>query len=383
MANVSVIKNQTMAGVPEKERGRGALSTFSRVGKYTLMRLLALGISLVVGIYLTIVIVNFGGYFDEIRISRIYDDIHMHVTTHEDLKLLPMETQREIIETMIYTEIKHLGLDIPFPIRSVRYFRDAITLDLGRARQMVSGDGSSDVRRIILERIPATLVLFGLVDLLLFFLCLFGSLFLSRRYGSRLDKTILGLAPTSAAPGWFYGIFILLLFAFWVPILPFGGMVEAPPPACPFAYAWSLLQHLILPVIAMLISAVFMGVYAWRTFFLIYSSEDYVDMAKAKGLKGSTIEREHILRPALPPIITSFAFMIIGLWGGAIIFERIFNWPGIGRMFFEAITYGETAVIVGGTVISAYLLMLVLFLLDIFYALVDPRVKVGGEGRKV
>jgi peptide/nickel transport system permease protein len=115
---------------------------------------------------------------------------------------------------------------------------------------------------------------------------------------------------------------------------------------------------------------------------MIYSSEDYVEMAKAKGLNSRDIERRYVLRPTLPTIITQFAFLLIGVWTGAPIFETIFNWPGLGRQLFLAVGLYDIPVIVGSTVISAYLLVITLFLLDFIYALVDPRVKVGSEGSR-
>jgi peptide/nickel transport system permease protein len=126
-----------------------------------------------------------------------------------------------------------------------------------------------------------------------------------------------------------------------------------------------------------------LGSFTQRTFFLIYSSEDYVDMAKAKGLTSKDIERRYILRPTLPTIITNFALTLIAMWTGAIIFETVFGWPGLGRQMYRAITAYETAVVVGEAVVYAYLLALTIFLLDFIYALVDPRVKIGGgsEGR--
>ena len=122
---------------------------------------------------------------------------------------------------------------------------------------------------------------------------------------------------------------------------------------------------------------VFQSVFGWRTFFLIFAMEDYVEMARAKGLPNSAVERRYILRPTLPNIITRFALMLIGLWTGAILLETVFNWPGLGRLFYQAVGLYDTPVIVGNTVIYAYLLALTVFLLDFIYALVDPRVKVG------
>jgi peptide/nickel transport system permease protein len=247
---------------------------------------------------------------------------------------------------------------------------------------MASDSGSKTVRLILLERLPPTLLLFASSNLILFVLSLFAALYLSRSYGSMLDKLTITLAPTSSAPAWFYGLFLILIFAAIFQILPFGGMVAAPPPEEPLQYLLSLLRHLALPVSAILLSNMFLGAYTWRTFFLIYSSEDYVEIARAKGLNSKAIERRYILRPTLPFIITSFALTLIQLWLGAIILETVFNWPGLGRALFQAIGLYDTPVIVGSTVIYAYLLAITVFLLDFIYALVDPRVKIGEGTRR-
>lgn len=353
-----------------------------RVGKYILVRAISLGLAVVVGVYLTILIANMGGHVDEIRKAQIWERVAIGVFADETLRMLPRQERESIIKDKVALEAERLGLDRPFLVRSFSYLGDALSLNLGRAQHLTSDAGSREIRLILLERLPATLALFATANLLLFFGAIFVALFLSRRYGSILDKTIIALAPTSAAPSWFYGIFLILIFAVLLQLLPFGGMVKAPPPESMLEYALSLLKHMILPVAAIVISAIFIAIYSWRTFFLIHSSEDYVEMAKAKGLSSWAIERRYVLRPTLPPIITNFAFMLIGMWTGAIILETVFNWPGLGRLLYEAIALYDTPVIVGAVVVYAYLLVLTLFLLDIIYAMVDPRVKVGSGDRK-
>jgi peptide/nickel transport system permease protein len=193
---------------------------------------------------------------------------------------------------------------------------------------------------------------------------------------------VIGLSPTSSAPPWFYGVFLLLIFAAILNVLPFGGMLSAPPPKETGAYLLDLGKHLVLPVTAWMLSYFFSNVYNWRTFFLIFSMEDYVELARAKGLSSRAIERRYILRPTLPNIITSFALMLITLWQGAILTETIFNWPGLGEMLYSAIQNFDSPVIIGSTVIFAYLLAITVFSLDFIYALVDPRVRVGSGGPK-
>ena len=217
-------------------------------------------------------------------------------------------------------------------------------------------------------------------NFILFFTTLFLALALSRKYGSFWDKIIIGMSPTSSAPSWLYGIFLILIFAAILKILPFGGVIDAPVPKDFLGRSLSVLRHLILPASSLIISQFFYSIYNWRTFFLIYSSEDYVEMAKAKGLPSRDVERRYILRPTLPTIITAFALLLIGTWTGAIITETVFQWPGLGRVTFRAIGLYDTPVIVGTTIIYAYLLAITVFLLDIVYALVDPRVKIGGGG---
>jgi len=369
---------------PEEEKKIGS-STFSRVARYTLVRMVMLFLMVLVGVYLTVLVANMGGYVDEIRRGSIREQVSIRIFGDEsaEMKRLSAEEKNRLIEQQVALEEKRLGLDKPFIVRSFAFLKDAIILDLGHADMMFSDSGSKTVRLILLERLPPTLVLWGLANLVLFFLSLFIALFLSRRYGSSLDRLVIAFAPTSSAPAWFYGLFLILIFAAVLQILPFGGMVDAPPPESPVAYALSVGKHLILPVFAILISAVFLNAYRWRTFFLIYSSEDYVEMAKAKGLSSREIERRYVLRPTLPTIITSFALLLITLWTGAIILETVFNWPGLGRALFRAIGLYDTPVIVGSTVIYAYLLAVTVFLLDFIYALVDPRVRIGGGGRRV
>jgi peptide/nickel transport system permease protein len=356
------------------------LDTVNRVARYSVLRLLTMAATVVVGLYLTILIANMGGYIDTIRLAQVREDITARVLNNVANRNLTTEARTKLIQEQIAIQEHRLGMDQPFILRSFAFLKDAITLNLGRAINMASNSGSNQVRNIILERLPPTLVLFAAADIILFILALFFALALSRQYGSFFDKLLIALTPLSSAPGWFYGIFLILIFAAVLKVLPFGGMVDAPPPPLAFDYFLSLLKHMILPVMAYTLSQIFLNIFTWRTFFLIYSSEDYVDMAKAKGLSANDIQNKYILRPTLPTIITSFALLIIFTWTGAPIFETVFNWPGLGRALYQAVGLFDTPVIIGETVIFSYLLAITVILLDFVYAIVDPRVKIGDEG---
>ena len=363
--------------IPETVPTKKATRPLSRVLRYVAVRILTLFVTVIIGVYLTVMIANMGGYVDQIQRAQIREEVQQHALNNPSFKAMSVEDKNRRMAELIALREKRVGLDQPFAVRSFRFLTNALTLNLGWTQNMTSDSGSKQVRNIMLERLPSTLLLFATANILLFFSSIYVALALSRRYGGTLDKLIVSMAPTGSAPGWFYGIFLIVIFAAIFRILPYGGMVSAPPPENLVDYSLSVIQHLILPVLAITLSTIFLNIYNWRTFFLIYSSEDYVDMAKAKGLNDRLLERRYILRPTLPNIISTFALTLISLWQGAPILESVFNWPGLGSTIVQAIGLYETSVIVGTTVVFAYLLAMTVFVLDFIYTLVDPRVKLG------
>lgn len=354
-------------------------TAFGRLMRYSAVKLVSLFVTVVIGIFLTIMIANMGGYVDQMMKAEIRDRITIQVQMNPAFKQLDPQLKNELIAERIQNEVERLDLDQPLIVRTLRFMKNALTLRLGRSQSMTADDGSRNVRQIILQRLPYTLLLMGTAELILFFSTLLLALALSMHYGSFWDKVIITLSPSSAIPAWFYGIFLILLFASVLKILPFGGVIDAPVPDSFIERALSVLKHMILPASSLILSSFFISIYDWRTFFLIYSSEDYVDMAKAKGLEPRNVQRRYVLRPTLPTIITSFALLLITIWTGAIITETVFNWPGLGVVTYKAIGLYDTPVIVGTTIIYAYLLAMTVFLLDFVYAIVDPRVKISGE----
>jgi peptide/nickel transport system permease protein len=351
----------------------------SRIIKYLLKRGIIIFLTVVAAVYITIWIANMGGYVDEIVRGELYLSISQSIRQNPAYRHFNETQIKKLIDSLYTNELERIGFNKPFIYRSFIYLRDALSLNLGRALWISSDSGSRNVRIIILERLPNTVLLFTTTQLILFFIGLFAGLFLSRKYGSIADRLSVLLAPLSSLPGWFYGIFLILIFASFFRILPYGGMVDVPPPEDTWSYALSVLKHMILPVMSWLIAYLFINIYVRRTFFLIFSSEDYVELAKAKGLPESIIQRRYILRPTLPPIITDFSLTLIGSWMGAIITERVFNWPGIGSLFYLASVMFDTPILVGLVVIYAYLLAITVFVLELVYAAVDPRIRVGGR----
>ena len=266
MSDDSQSLQQPVETQPESRRE----SAFSRIAKYSGGRIVSLFITVVIGVYLTILIANMGGYVDQIRKGQIRDNLYARLGTDQTYKQLPESEKQTYADALIALEEKRLGLDQPFVLRSLRFLMDALTMNLGRAQFMSSDTGSRQVRLIITERLGTTLLLMGTSNLFLFFATIFIALGLSRNYGTFFDRFFIALSPTSAMPAWFYGIFLILIFAAVLKILPFGGIIDSPPPRTTMGYALNVLKHLIMPASALIISSFFSSVYNWRTFFLIF-----------------------------------------------------------------------------------------------------------------
>ncbi len=355
-----------------------------RFVRYALGRLVILAITVVVGLYFALLVANLGGKIDEVHRANILwqagnivgqDPAHRDKTPAERVALA-----RQLAAKMEEAS----GLNRHIMLRTAEWLPQGLTLQLGESLRLRSLQPRMPserrvVRLLILERIPNTLLLMGVTNLLYFFVSLSVGLFLSRRYQSWLDKLFVWLSPMSTVPGWFYGVFLITIFAGMLRWFPFGGMYPVPPPESSFLYALGVLRHTVLPFFAVFLSVFFYSVYAWRTFFLIYAGEDYVEMAEAKGLPERSINRRYILRPTLPTILTSLVVTMIGIWSGSVLLEQLFAWPGLGDLYYRAIVVQDTAVIVGLTVVYAYLLAITIFVLEIAYGLVDPRIRLGGK----
>ena len=142
-----------------------ANSTFMRLLKYAALRLVTLAITVTIGVYLTILIANMGGYVDTIMRNEIRDNTTQAMIANPAFRNLASDVRAKLIQERIASEVNRLGLNQPFALRSFRYLTNALTLNLGRAINMTSDQGSKSVRLILLERLPATLLLTGTSEL--------------------------------------------------------------------------------------------------------------------------------------------------------------------------------------------------------------------------
>ncbi|PZC51260.1 MAG: peptide/nickel transport system permease protein [Chloroflexi bacterium] len=280
-----------------------------------------------------------------------------------------LNTQREERE-------KLYGLDKKWHQRLPDMLWRLMVLDLGEARTLRSFDGSPKVTTIVLERLPYTMVLITSASIITAVAGLAIGVKLATKVGSKFDRIVSYMSAISyALPAWWTGILFILIFAFQLRILPAGGIHSTPPPEQGLLRLIDLIYHAILPIITLVLVSLGAWIYTVRTMVLNTSQEFFVTVARAKGLPERTVTLKYILRVAAPPIVTNLVLGLAASLGGAILTETVFNWPGMGRLYYDAILAADEAVIVALTFIFALLYVTARFVLEVLYLILDPRIR--------
>ncbi|OGC56096.1 peptide ABC transporter permease [candidate division WWE3 bacterium RIFCSPHIGHO2_01_FULL_48_15] len=269
------------------------------------------------------------------------------------------------------------GLDKPWYTRLPQSTLRVITFDLGEARTLRSFSGSNAVSDIVLERLPNTLIMM----LPSFFLvAVFGlsiGVWAATHVGGRIDRLLSFFAVSSnAIPAWWISMLAIVVFGVVLNILPTGGMYSAPPPVGDISRFLDLAKHAILPIMSLTLVSIGPYMYAIRAMTIRTAQQPFVAYARARGFSESRIRWRYILLPAAPPISTSLVLGLVGSFSGAILTETIFNWQGMGRLYYDALSgTPDEGLVVALTVIYALMFMVSRFVLDVLYIRLDPRVR--------
>ncbi len=265
-----------------------------------------------------------------------------------------------------------LGLDQPAYIQYWRWLKGMLTLDFGNSFM----DGRP-VLAVIEERLPATFLLSGLSEILLFLVAVPLGILAAYYQGRWLDRfTSIFSFVGFAMPTFWLALMLMLIFGVQLGWLPVSGMMEVGSEYLPwYQRLGDVVQHLILPLVVTTYGGLASVSRYARTSMLEVIRQDYIRTARAKGLSEFQVVFRHALPNALIPIITLLGLSLPNLIGGSFIIESIFAWPGMGRLGFEAIMSRNITLVMGIGVISALLTLLGNFLADLGYALADPRVR--------
>lgn len=282
------------------------------------------------------------------------------------------------IQNQIDQRTKILGLDEPWysPQRIGLTMYKILFLDFGHATFLTSDSGSSDVKDIIFEKLPRTILLFTTATIIISVIGIFLGALSASKVGSVIDRITSSFAIISSSfPVWWIGMLMIFLFAFTYQIFPARATPDIP--SSEPGYIVSLLYHMALPLITIVMIGFGSWAYLVRNFMVGIIQEDFIMAKRTIGIKQKKIIYSHALKNAAPPIVTILALSLSGSLGGAIITEAVFDWPGMGRLYFEAITVMDLPVIIGATYILTVFFLVSIFIADLLYGYFDPRVRTG------
>lgn len=260
-----------------------------------------------------------------------------------------------------------MGLDRPWTIQYVRWLGRVVRGDLGRS--YITGE---QVGIRLARAIPRTLQL----TLTAYALGLSGAVALgvlsaTRRYTLADHLTTATGFVGIAMPSFWLGILLMYLFAVKLRWLPTVGMYSVGREG----EFWDGLRHMIMPVFVLAFTEVAALSRYVRSSLLEVLQQDYIRAARAKGLPERVVVYRHALRNALIPVITQMGLSLAGLVGGALVVERLFAWPGMGRLTVDAVFQQDYPVIMGANILFSLLIVMGNLAADVAYAVVDPRVK--------
>jgi ABC-type dipeptide/oligopeptide/nickel transport system permease component len=255
---------------------------------------------------------------------------------------------------------EHLGLDKPLPVRYVHYLGQIARGNLGRSIQQNRPvvDELADAWPATLQLTLSALVLAALVGVT--------AGIVSAVWPNSLFDAMARLASLFglSMPVFWTGLVLIVVFAFWLPWLPVGG-IGSP-------------SHLVLPSVALALPSIAMIARMTRSSVLDVLREDYVRTARAKGVAERLVVAKHTLRNASIPILTLLGLQAGQLLGGAVLTETVFAWPGLGRLMVKANFARDYVLLQGAVLVFALAFVVVNLIVDLSYGALDPRVSRQG-----
>lgn len=259
------------------------------------------------------------------------------------------------------------GLDRPLIVQFFSYLGNALTGDLG-----VSFRNGDPVTATLLDRLPATVSL-GLVGIVIALLIAVPAGIWSALREGRVSDTIVRITSQFgvSVPDFWLGILLIALFSStlgWLPTSGYRPLFDDP-------LGW--LRHIILPGLTVgLVAAAILTRYI-RSAVLEVAAMGYVRTARSKGLPPQVVTMRHTVRNALVPILTITGIQLATILGGVIVVEVVFAWPGLGRLVYNAVAARDYPVIQGAVLLMAALFLLINLIVDVLYAVVDPRIRLS------
>jgi len=267
-------------------------------------------------------------------------------------------------------QLRHaLGLDQPLLVQYVKWLTTVLSGDFG-----MSIATSLPVSHLVLPKFGNTVVL-AAASLLLSLVVGFGiGVFAAARAGSKFDRATMSITLVfGSIPPYWLGLVLVMIFALTLRWLPTTGMYDIIDPGG----VRDVLRHLVLPAVATAAAPAAIITRMVRTSMVEILAQDYVRVARAKGIPRHVILWRHVLRNALPPIATITGLQLGYLLGGALFTEVVFAWPGLGYQLDSSIVARDVPVVQAAVMLIALMFVLVNLAVDMLNAVIDPRIRVS------
>jgi peptide/nickel transport system permease protein len=266
-----------------------------------------------------------------------------------------------------------LNLDDPLPLRYLNWIGDAVTGDFGRSYRT-----NEPVSQAIVERLPVTAEIGILAIIIALLVAIPVGILSAYRAGTRTDKLI---SSTSfgllAVPNFMVAILLILIFAVWLGVLPATGWVNfTDNPVQNFRSA-------LLPALSLAIAEMAVYTRLLRTDMIATLQQDFVTMARVKGVSNRRILFRHALRPSSFSLMTVAGVQVGAIIGGSVVIETLFAVPGVGRLLLESVLVRDLLMVQGVALVIAVSYVVVNFIVDILYSYLDPRISHGRSAARV
>ncbi|WEX11442.1 ABC transporter permease [Chelativorans sp. AA-79] len=263
-----------------------------------------------------------------------------------------------------------MGLDRPVSTRYLDWLGGMVVGDFGRSITY-----SSPVIDLVAERLAVSLPLAVIALALSTAIALPVGVFAASRRGRAADTVTMGVAQVGVAvPNFWFALLLVYVFAVGLRLVPAGGF---PGWGDDWSGHWRALKALVLPAISLALPQAAILARVTRSAMVEVLGEDYIRTARAKGLPRRMVLWRHALRNAMIPVLTILGLQFAFLLAGTIIIENVFYLPGLGRLIFQAISQRDLIVVEGVVMLLVASVILINFLVDLCYAVVDPRLRVG------
>lgn len=283
-----------------------------------------------------------------------------------------MTSEQQVTDPATLERMRELyGLDKPPVVQLLRYIYSVFTLDLGYSYRQ-----NAPVLDIILAQLPSTLLLMLVSIGIAVTFGMIAGVIASVKVNTFWDVVIsLAAVFFFAAPTFWLGIMLIIVFSVWLGWLPVGGMATIGVDYGFFGNIVDVIEHLILPSLSLGLFYTAIYTRVMRASMLEVFSLDFVRTARAKGLSTTRVILAHVYRNALLPVVTLLGLQLGTVLGGSVVIEAVFSWPGIGSLMLDSVMSRNYPVVLGVFVLSAVVVAIANLLVDIAYYRLDPRIR--------